>query len=227
MLWEEVPVYWSIAFDNAGTLADAKNQLTELVRRDRNRASVIIWSMGNENPDSDARYAFMSTLVDTARALDPTRLISAACLVNHVRFRIEDRLADVIDVIGINEYFGWYFPDCGELIAIGRNSNPGRPVVITETGADGVKEGGPKSGFFSEDDMTEVYRRQIDILGRLDYIRGMSPWILYDFRAEKRMNRYQRGWNRKGLIAQDKTTRKEAFAVLAAHYHRLAGGGGA
>lgn len=227
MLWEEVPVYWSIAFDNPGTLADAKNQLTELVRRDRNRASVIIWSMGNENPDSDARYAFMSTLVDTARALDPTRLISAACLVNHVRFRIEDRLADVIDVIGINEYFGWYFPDCGELIAIGRNSNPDRPVVITETGADGVKEGGPKSGFFSEDYMTEVYRRQIDILGRLDYIRGMSPWILYDFRAEKRMNRYQRGWNRKGLIAQDKTTRKKAFAVLAAHYHRLAGGGGA
>ncbi len=227
MLWEEVPVYWSIAFDSPGTLADAKNQLTELIRRDRNRASVIIWSMGNENPDSDARFGFMSTLVETARALDPTRLISAACLVNHVRFRIEDRLAEVIDVIGINEYFGWYFPDYEELIAIGRNSNPDRPVIITETGADGVKEGGPKSGFFSEDYMTEVYRRQIDILGRLDYIRGMSPWILYDFRAEKRMNRYQRGWNRKGLIAQDKATKKDAFAVLAAHYHRLASQGGA
>jgi beta-glucuronidase len=223
MLWEEVPVYWSIAFDNPGTLADAKNQLAELLRRDRNRASVIIWSVGNENPDSDARFAFMSALVETARALDPTRLVSAACLVNHVRLRIEDRLAEVLDVIGINEYFGWYFPDYEELVAIGRNSNPDRPVVITETGADGVKEGGPQSGFFSEDYMTEVYRRQIDILGRLDYIRGMSPWILYDFRAEKRMNRYQRGWNRKGLIAQDKVTKKGAFAVLAAHYHRLAG----
>jgi beta-glucuronidase len=227
MLWEEVPVYWSIAFDNPATLADARNQLTELVRRDRNRASVIIWSMGNENPDSDARFAFMSALVETARALDPTRLISAACLVNHVRFRIEDRLAAVIDVIGINEYFGWYFPDYEELIAIGRNSNTDKPVIITETGADGVKEGGPTSGFFSEAYMTEVYRRQIDILGRLDYIRGMSPWILYDFRAEKRMNRYQRGWNRKGLIAQDKVTKKDAFAVLAGHYHRLAGQGGA
>lgn len=222
-LWEEVPVYWSIAFDNPATLADARNQLTELIRRDRNRASVIIWSVGNENPDSDARFAFMSALVETARALDPTRLVSAACLVNHVRLRIEDRLSEVIDVIGINEYFGWYFPDYEELIAIGRNSNPSRPVVISETGADGVREGGPPSGFFSEGYMTEVYRRQIDILGRLDYIRGMSPWILYDFRAEKRMNRYQRGWNRKGLIAQDKTTRKDAFAVLAAHYHKLAG----
>lgn len=227
MLWEEVPVYWSIAFDNPATLADATNQLTELIRRDRNRASVIIWSVGNENPDSDARFAFMSALVDTARTLDPTRLVSAACLVNHVRFRIEDWLAAILDGIGINEYFGWYFPDYEELVAIGRNSNPDRPVVITETGADGVKAGGPASGLFSEAYRTEVYRRQIDILGRLDYIRGMSPWNLYDFRAEKRMNRYQRGWNRKGLIAQDKTTRKDAFAVFAAHCQALAARGGA
>lgn len=225
MLWEEVPVYWSIAFDNPDTLADARNQLTELVRRDRNRASVVIWSVGNENPDSDARFAFMSALVDTARALDPTRLVSAACLVNHVRFRIEDRLAAVVDVIGINEYFGWYFPDYEELVAIGRNSDPDRPVVISETGADGVRSGGPASGFFSESYMTEVYRRQVEILDRLDYVKGMSPWILYDFRAEKRMNRYQKGWNRKGLIAQDKMTKKDAFFVLADHYRRLAARG--
>lgn len=222
MLWEEVPVYWSIAFDNPDTLADAKNQLSELIRRDRNRASVVIWSVGNENPDSDARFAFMSTLVETARALDPTRLISAACLVNHVRLRIEDRLAAVIDVIGINEYFGWYFPDFEELVSIGRNSAPDRPVVISETGADGVKSGGPERGFFAEDYMTEVYRRQVAILDRLDYVKGMSPWILHDFRAEKRMNRYPRGWNRKGLIAQDKVTKKDAFHVLADHYRRIA-----
>jgi hypothetical protein len=142
-------------------------------------------------------------LVETACALDLTRLVSAACLVSHVRFRIEDRRASVLDVIGINEYFGWYFPDYEKLVAIGHTSDPDRPVVITETGADGVKTGGPASGFFSEDYRTEVYHRQIDILGRLDYIRGMSPWILYDFRAEKRMNRYQRGWNREGLIVED------------------------
>ena len=70
--------------------------------------------------------------------------------------------------------------------------------------------------------MTEVYRRQVEILDRLDYVKGMSPWILYDFRAEKRMNRYQRGWNRKGLIAQDKVTKKDAFHVLADHYRRIA-----
>ena len=224
LLWEEVPVYWAIDFLNPATFDDAQNQLAELIRRDRNRASVVIWSVGNENPDSDARFSFMSRLVETARRLDPSRLVSAACMVDHRALRITDRLASVIDVIGINEYYGWYAPDYEELITIGANSRPDRPVIISETGADAVTPamGGPASGLFSEAHMAEVYRRQIDILRRLDYVRGISPRILYDFRAERRQNRWQKGWNRKGLIAQDKTTRKESFAILAAFYHELA-----
>lgn len=223
LLWEEIPVYWAIAFDDPLTLADARNQLLELIRRDRNRASVILWSVGNENPDTDDRLAFMTDLVDTARRADPTRLITAACLVNHARLEIEDRLASRIDVIGLNEYYGWYEEDFGDLVRIGENSRPDRPVIISETGADGVPvPDGPESGLFSESYMADVYRRQIDILGRLPYISGMSPWILYDFRAERRQNIFQRGWNRKGLIAQDKSTRKAAFGILAGYYADLA-----
>lgn len=226
LLWEEVPVYWAINFANPATLQDAENQLAELVRRDRNRASVIIWSVGNENPDTDLRLAFMSRLARLARALDPSRLVSAACLVNHRALRIEDRLAEVVDVIGLNEYYGWYSPDFEELVTIGANSRPDRPVIITETGADAVvpAQGGPAEGLFSEAYMAEVYRRQIAILRRLDYVKGISPWVLYDFRAERRQNRWQQGWNRKGLIAQDKTTRKAAFGILAAYYAELAAG---
>jgi beta-glucuronidase len=66
LLWAEVPVYWAIAFDNPSTYADAENQLRELIRRDGNRASVIIWGVGNENADTDARYAFMSRLAVAA-----------------------------------------------------------------------------------------------------------------------------------------------------------------
>jgi hypothetical protein len=54
------------------------------------------------------------------------------------------------------------------------------------------------------------------------YVRGLSAWIRYDFRSERRQSALQRGWNRKGLIAEDKTTRKRAFAVLAAHDQALA-----
>ncbi|KAJ55980.1 glycosyl hydrolase family 2 [Actibacterium mucosum KCTC 23349] len=219
MLWEEVPVYWAIAFDNKATYADAKNQLSELILRDRNRASVIIWSVGNENPDTDARLDFMRGLADTAKALDPTRLTSAACLVNHAKLKIEDRLADHIDVIGLNEYYGWYEEDFEDLERIGVNSAPDRPVVISETGADGVIEPqGPKAGLFSEAYQSEVYRKQIATLRKLDYVKGMSPWILYDFRVERRQNAFQLGYNHKGLIAADKTTRKEAFGILSAYY---------
>ncbi|MFD1696261.1 glycoside hydrolase family 2 protein [Roseibium aestuarii] len=222
LLWEEIPVYWAIDFANPATRRDAENQLRELIRRDRNRASVIIWSIGNENPDTDARLDFMRGLTDVAREEDPTRLISAACLVNHARLKIEDRLARHIDVIGLNEYYGWYEENFDELIEIGRNSDPDRPVVISETGADGDHTvHGPEKGLFSISYQREVYEKQIETLSRLSYIRGISPWILYDFRVERRQNVFQRGFNRKGLIGADKTTRKPAFEVLRAFYEGL------
>ncbi|HXL59049.1 MAG TPA: glycoside hydrolase family 2 TIM barrel-domain containing protein, partial [Chitinophagaceae bacterium] len=59
MLWEEVPVYWDIDWTNNTTLNNAKNQLSELITRDKNRASVIVWSIGNETPTNDAREKFM------------------------------------------------------------------------------------------------------------------------------------------------------------------------
>ena len=136
LLWEEIPVYWAIAFDNPNTFADAENQLTELVLRDRNRASVIIWSVGNENADTEERLAFMSRLAQKAKVLDGSRLVSAACLIKHDKLLIEDRLAAFLDVIGINEYYGWYDPDFDKLPKILSNSAPGKPVLICEFGAD-------------------------------------------------------------------------------------------
>lgn len=223
LLWEEIPVYWAIDFANRATYRDAENQLKELIKRDRNRASVIIWSVGNENPDTDERLDFMKKLAEAARLLDPTRLTSAACLVNHANNRIEDRLADYIDIIGLNEYYGWYEENFEDLAKIGENSNPDRPVVVSETGADGViGPKGPVKGLFSEAYMAEVYRKQIATLRQLNYVKGMSPWILYDFRVERRQNIFQNGYNHKGLIAADKKTKKKAFHILAEYYREIA-----
>ena len=77
MLWEEIPVYWAIEFKNKETYKDAENQLTELILRDINRASVIIWSVGNENADTDDRLEFMSSLAKKTKELDAERLVSA------------------------------------------------------------------------------------------------------------------------------------------------------
>jgi beta-glucuronidase len=219
MLWAEIPVYWAVDFANPVTLADATNQLSELVLRDRNRASVVVWGVGNENADTDARLAFMTSLVDTARSLDDTRLVSAACLVDKKALAIADRLAAQLDVIGINEYYGWYEPDFGDLAAIGRNSRPGKPVIVTETGGD-ARGGhhGPEAMLGTEEHQAWIYRMQTETLRGIPFIAGMTPWVLYDFRSLRRQNALQRGYNIKGLVGSDKATRKAAFAVLQAYY---------
>jgi beta-glucuronidase len=221
LLWEEVPVYWAVAFGNPATFADAENQLAELIVRDRNRASVIIWSVGNENADTDERFSFMSRLAEKARELDGTRPVSAACLVNHEKLAIEDRLADSLDIIGVNEYYGWYDPDFGKLPRILENSKPGKPVVISEFGADArAGQRGTIDDLFSEDKQKNVYENQIAVIASCPYIRGMSPWILYDFRCPRRLNRYQEFFNRKGLIDANRSTKKLAFSVLADFYRQ-------
>jgi len=225
LLWEEIPVYWAIDFENPATYQDAENQLRELILRDRNRASVAIWSVGNENPDTDSRLAFMSGLAKAARRIDDTRLVSAACLVDHVANRIADRLTEHLDIIGLNEYYGWYNPDFELLPDLLENSRPGKPVFITEFGA-GAKTGhhGTTGELFTEECQAEVYRRQIEVFRRTSYIKGISPWILYDFRSPRRLNGLQLGYNLKGLMDRDRRTPKLAFNVLREFYRSLGDG---
>ncbi|MEZ5932047.1 MAG: glycoside hydrolase family 2 TIM barrel-domain containing protein [Alphaproteobacteria bacterium] len=222
LLWEEIPVYWSIAFEHEPTFADADNQLRELITRDRNRASVIAWGVGNENADTEARLVFMRRLTETARALDPSRLVGAACLVNQKARRIEDRLAAHLDLVGINEYYGWYEPDFSDLSAIGANYDLDRPLIITETGADApAGRRSEEKALFSEDQMLECYQAQFAAIAGIDAVKGFCPWILYDFRSERRKNSFQKGYNRKGLIDADKETKKLAFHALKRFYHEV------
>jgi beta-glucuronidase len=223
MLWAEIPVYWAIDFKNPATLTNASNQLSEMIHRDKNRASVVIWSVGNENPDTEDRLRFMKTLAEQVKNEDPTRLVSAACLVNQVDNRIEDRLSEHLDIIGINEYYGWYNPDFSRLPSFFKNSNPDKPVFICEFGG-GALAGhrGSVDDLFTEDRQLYIYKEQLAILGNIPYVQGISPWILFDFRCPRRTNRYQRGYNRKGLLAQDKVTRKLAYYEVQAFYKEIA-----
>lgn len=219
LLWEEVPVYWALAFDDAGTADDAANQVAELVVRDRNRASVIVWSVGNENPDTDARLAFMTRLATTARALDATRLVSAACLVDPSGPVIADRLTEVVDLIGVNEYYGWYDPDLTKLPRLFAGSQLTKPVIVTEFGADGVAGlRGPETEMFTEDFQLAVYRGQLAVLGAVDAVKGTCPWVLYDFRSPRRLHARQGGYNRKGLLDETRTHRKLAFDAVREFY---------
>lgn len=223
MLWEEIPVYWAIRFGRKKTYEDAQNQLTELIKRDYNRASVIIWSVGNENADTDERLEFMKGLADHAHELDKTRLVSAACLVDAAENKIADRLAEYLDLIGINEYCGWYTPDFSKLPELMKNSDPDKPVIITEFGADAMEgHHGTEDDKGTEECQKYVYERQIEALRNIEYIKGMTPWILYDFRCPRRTSFIQNYYNRKGLLSENKKYRKPAFYVLQDFYAALA-----
>lgn len=223
LLWEEIPVYWWIDFANSGTWEDAANQLSELIQRDQNRASVILWSVGNENPDTDARYEFMASLAKLAKLLDGTRLVTAACLVDTVNLRIADRLEQSLDVIGLNEYYGWYDPDYGKLVEILEHSKPEKPVIISEFGGDGAacvfEDDGVRG---SEAEQEAIYKNQIAMFRKTDYIKGLTPWILFDYRTPKRLGKYQKGYNIKGLVTADRKYEKLAFQVMKEYYNERA-----
>ena len=113
LVWEEIPVYWTIQWTNTETLANAQKQLSDVISRDQNRASVVVWSVANETPVSEARTKFLKSLVDEARSLDGTRLVSAAMEVrtdpkDPFHKIVDDPFGEFTDLCSFNEYTGWY-----------------------------------------------------------------------------------------------------------------------
>jgi len=227
LLWEEIPVYWTIAWQNENTYKNAENQLHELITRDRNRASVIIWSMANETPVNKDRTQFLSNLTTKARSMDPNRLISAA-LEKHVKKDspltqvVEDPFAELVDVLSFNEYVGWYdgTPDkCSKVIW---EIPYQKPVIISEFGGDALAGyHGDSLTIFTEEYQEWFYKESLAMISKIPQLCGISPWILSDFRSPRRLlTNIQDGWNRKGVIGQ-RGERKKAFYVLQEYYKSL------
>lgn len=228
LVWSEIPVYWTVDWENPNVLLKARTMLAEMIYRDRNRASVIMWSVGNETPVTDSRNAFHSALADTVRDIDPSRLISAALLVEgrtengQTTIFINDPLVDKLDVMAVNTYAGWYGSNTLEELPSLRWEVPaGKPVVLSEFGADalaGLREGDGIRGKYTEDFQAEYYRQTLKMADNIPQLRGMSPWILKDFQSLRREHPViQNGWNRKGLVSET-GVRKLAFDVMANYY---------
>jgi beta-glucuronidase len=224
LVWEENPVYWTISWDNEQTYLNAKNQLSEVIDRDKNRASVIIWSMANETPTSDARNAFLTKLSTFTRQKDPTRLISAALEQsdyqgNPLVRTIDDPFAEVVDILSFNQYIGWYDGGVEKCKTISWNIEYDKPVMISEFGA-GAKYGlhGEKDTRWNEEYQEYLYEETLKMIDQIDQLKGFSPWILVDFRSPRRvLPEIQDGWNRKGLISED-GKKKKAFFTLKNYY---------
>jgi beta-glucuronidase len=235
IVWAEVPVYWEhIRYDSTHTLALARSMQEDMIRRDRNRVSVGLWSVANETPQEDARTRFLRTLIADARRLDPSRLITAALNKNvdvggaqdgQSNFAVTDELANDLDVLAINQYEAWYSkrtPD--QLTQVSFSSPFDKPLMFSEFGADALAgHHGPRENLWTEEYQAWLYEETLKIVDRTEGCVGVSPWLLKDFRSPRRWHgKYQQFWNRKGLISET-GVRKMAFDVLRNYYARKAG----
>ncbi len=161
-----------------------------------------------------------------------------AVLDREIEVMLRDPLGEIVDIVGYNEYFGWYYSSfLSRMLPVDEGTTRrimlkimkdirfrnafGKPIIISEFGA-GAKKGyvadqGPGM-IWSEEYQAAVYRAQVDMLSRNEAVKGMSPWVLKDFRSAMRnLNGIQEIYNRKGLVSE-KGEKKQAFFVLRDFY---------
>jgi beta-glucuronidase len=227
LVWSENPVYWALQFDNPKVYAKAQQQLDEEIGTSRNHAAIVLWSMANETPNNEARTHFIEALASHARELDPSRLITAALLVRgegHTKI-IDDPLGKALDVIGFNEYIGWYEQHPETADVTDWRIDYRKPLIVSEFGggAKAALHGGDEERW-TEEYQANIYRHQFGMLNRIPQLRGMSPWILMDFRSPNRpLAGIQDEFNRKGLISEQGEKKKAFFVLKKAYDDRAVG----
>ena len=222
MIWSEIPLWQRISFDKEPVYAKAENMLHEMIRRDRNKASVILWSVSNETPKTPERTAFLTRLANEARKTDPTRLITSALIgpkVDKPQVLQDDPLMAALDVVGQNEYIGWYEGQPEEADEKAWTFTASKPLIFSEFGAEAKfgNYGGDKDRW-TEEQEANVYEHQFAMLRKIPAVRGLTPWVLMDFRSTTRnIPKLQDGYNRKGLYSE-KMEKKKAFYVVQKAY---------
>lgn len=225
LVWSEIPVYWTIQWDNKDTYLNAEKQLIDMITRDKNRANVVIWSVANETPQSESRLQFLSSLIAKAREIDPTRLVSAAMekiQIEENLLTVRDNLANYVDLVSFNQYVGWYEGNSEKCDKVNWTFDIKKPVFISEFGAGAVYGNhGDRTERFTEEYMKDMYERSVRMLERIPGLAGTTPWVLKDFRSPRRqMVGIQDDFNRKGLISEQ-GGKKPGFYIMQEWYKKI------
>lgn len=227
LLWEEIPLWQGIAFGDPVMQPKLNYMLQEMIQRDKNRSSVIIWSISNETVPGAARDKALTQMAQLAREKDDTRLIASA--FDHIKYNknnvtIDDSLSNVLDIVGVNVYLGWYRPWAASADTYVWKFDFNKPLLISEFGGEalyGNHGSADTASSWSEEYQEQLYKQNIAMFKNIPFLRGTSPWVLYDFRSARRMHStYQKGWNRKGLLSE-KGEKKKAWYVMKAYYDSI------
>ena len=223
MVWSEIPVYWTIHWEDPNVYANALNQLSEMITRDKNRANLIVWSIANETPQGDSRDAFLSKLATYARTKDSTRLISMAMERSDksaTTLSVRDNMSKYVDIVSFNEYVGWYDGANEKIDRVKWEIDYNKPIIISEFGGEGVfGNHGDVTARWTENYQADLYTKMLKMIDeRMPKVSGITPWVLKDFRSSRRLlPNVQDGFNRKGVVS-DKGQKKMAFYVLQKWY---------
>ncbi|TKG71006.1 beta-glucuronidase [Prauserella endophytica] len=193
--------------------------LRELIQRDKNHPSVVMWCIANEPASQEeGAYEYFEPLANLARELDPSRPITyTAWLMANAD---NDRVASLFDVIGINRYYGWYI-DNGDLSSAEAHLEADirswiekydRPVMMTEYGADTFA--GLHSLFdmpWSEEYQVAYFQMHHRVFDRFPGFVGEHVWNFADFRTTTAVHRVD--GNKKGIFARDRRPKSAAFEL--------------
>ncbi len=209
--------------------AMAQSQLRDLIARDKNHPSVIMWSVANEpgagphrpggQPNSQAvaaGAAYFTKMVALAHELDPTRPVIFASVQGG-----PEEWLKFVDVIGINRYFGWYSVGgrlhlaetllAKDLDAV--HARFSKPIILTEFGADTI------SGYhsqppemWSEDYQADLLGRYVDVAEKRPFMAGTLVWCFADFRTGQNIIRAE-GMNQKGVFTRDRRPKRAAHLL--------------
>lgn len=247
VVWSEIPFVNKVAFTDApaspALIANARQQLIELIRQNSNHPSVVTWGIGNEvdidmaqgklGPRADPR-PLLRNLDALARQEDPTRPTTVADCCESTPGSTPDALpmlAGITDLMGYNRYFGWYYGkvgDFGPFMDALHAAHPGVPLSVSEFGAGGAMsqhtdnpQGGPinASGRPHPEEFQSWWHEQSwPQLAKRHYLWANWVWNMFDFASNIRQEGDSTDINDKGLVSYDRRVKKDAFYFYQAHW---------
>lgn len=236
LIIDETPAV-GLQFDNQDNIAErlrmCLQQIEELVARDKNHPSVILWSVANEpmppdlidqfsrsdadeNPLAQAGKDFLTRLLRHIRSLDPSRPATFVSMMGTpLQWQVE------CDLICMNRYWGWYFQG-GELKkgfdTLDQELDQtwealGKPIILTEFGTD-TQPGlhGHPSVMWTEEYQAEFIRGYLEVASRKEYVVGTHVWNFADFAAIQSIYRVG-GMNMKGVFTRSRQPKMAAHLL--------------
>jgi beta-glucuronidase len=169
-----------------------------------NHPCVILWSLHNESQTTDpGTYRSWISQLRAAASIDPQhRPVTWASSTSW------DPAFDLADVIGFNEYFGYFYgsdPDLGRTLDAVHRQYPGSPILITENGsyADPGRHGSPAETGTEEWQADKLRQHWRQVTARADHMAGYTYWLLKDYKQRMNYNHNLNGISAMGLITFD------------------------